>query len=78
MKIPVLEWESKDIGEEEKQKEVAEFFEIVANDLKPYNILKLKGLDQQLLDRARQLREDPANWRRRIRKERAKEIIEWL
>jgi len=46
LKIPVIEWESKDIGEEEKQQEVAEFFEIVANDLKPYNILKLKGLDQ--------------------------------
>lgn len=31
-----------------------------------------------MLIRARELRNDPANWNRRIRKERAKEVFEWI
>ena len=46
--------------------------------MKPYNVLKLKGLDEMLKQRARELRDNPANWKRRIRRECVKEVIDWM
>lgn len=75
--LPYIEWESKDISEGEKLAEIQEFFDIVENKLKPYQILSLKGLDQKLYNRAREMQEDPNNWTRNIRAERRDEIVEW-
>lgn len=42
--LPFIEWESKDISDEEKLEEVREFFDKVSK-LQPYQILRLRGLD---------------------------------
>jgi hypothetical protein len=70
-----LTWESKLIDEENKLEQIRDFFEMVAKEIKPYNILQLKGLDKKLEDRARELQRDPNYRQRRIREERKKEIV---
>lgn len=53
--VPCMVWESKEITPEDKILQIKDFFEMVKEDLIPYQILQLNDLDKELRQAARDL-----------------------
>lgn len=75
--IPCMVWESKDISAEDKLNNVKEFFKMVSEDLKPYPILRLNNLDDELRISARNLQLNPTYRERTLRKDKRGEVIDF-
>jgi len=75
--IPYLIWESKDISHELKLQNIKDFFAIVQEELKPYPILQLNNLDNELKRSARALQLDPSFRVRTVRKDKQDFLIKY-
>jgi len=77
LEIPCMVWESKDISREQKLSNVKDFFTMVKEDLKPYQILQLNNLDEELKLSARTLQLDPSYRVRTVRRDRQQYLLKY-
>lgn len=70
-------WESKDISQEQKLKNIKDFFSMVQEDLRPYPILQLNNLDNELRQSARALQLDPSFRVRTVRKDKLDILLKY-
>ncbi len=59
LKLPYMIWESKDVSEEQKLLNLKSLFNKVTASIKPYQILQLSKLEEELIKDAKLLRQDP-------------------
>jgi hypothetical protein len=77
LEIPCMVWESKDISQEQKLKNIKDFFSMVQEDLRPYPILQLNNLDNELRQSARALQLDPSFRVRTVRKDKQDILLKY-